>query len=231
MADVYGRKKTFLFGASVLAVFTFASAISKSEQKITIDFRLNFFYPFISTDVITLAMLRAIQGIGAAAMVPAGVSSHFCHIHGFYALKSFIIIQLGILAHAFPPSRARTLAFATFSAGQALGAVFGSNVGGVLTEYTPCDLFRVPVILVPTIYTDFFRSRGTWRSPFYLLAGLAVVVFISGLFSIDADLPSKETDKRVDWIGALLVTTGLVLIIFVLGQGEIAPRQWGTPCT
>lgn len=89
----------------------------------------------------------------------------------------------------------------------------------------------VPVILVLTIYTDLFRSREAWRSPFYLLAGLAVVVLITGLFSIDADLPSKETDKRVDWIGAFLVTTGLVLIIFVLGQGEIAPHQWGTPCT
>lgn len=40
-----------------------------------------------------------------------------------------------------------------------------------------------------------------------------------------------EADKRVDWIGALLVTIGLVLIVFVLGQGGIAPRRWATPCT
>ena len=90
---------------------------------------------------------------------------------------------------------------------------------------------RLAVILFLTIYAGLFWFRNTWRSPFYLLSGLAVVVLISGLFSIDADLPSKETDKRVDWIGAFLVTTGLVLIIFVLGQGEIAPRQWATPCT
>ena len=89
----------------------------------------------------------------------------------------------------------------------------------------------VSVILVLTTYTGLLRSRNTWRSPFYLLSGLAVVVLISGMFSIDADLPSKETDRRVDWIGAFLVTTGLVLIIFVLGQGEIAPRQWATSCT
>jgi MFS family permease len=157
-------------------------------------------------------------------MVPAGVSPHFA-ILMYFICSNFMIIQLGILAHAFPPSRARTLAFATFSAGQALGAVFGSNVAAVLTEFTPCDLFLLPN------YTDLFRSRTTWRSPFYLLSGLAVVVLTSGLFSIDADLPSKETDKRIDWIGAFLVTTGLVLIIFVLGQGEIAPRQWATPCT
>jgi hypothetical protein len=64
-----------------------------------------------------------------------------------------------------------------------------------------------------------------------VLAGLVFIILLSGLYSIDADLPSQETDKRVDWIGAFLVTTGLVLIVFVLGQGEIAPRQWATPCT
>ena len=42
-------------------------------------------------------------------------------------------------------------------------------------------------------------------------------------------LPSEEIDKRVDWIGAFLVTTGLVLIVLVLSQGEIAPHQWATP--
>ena len=37
--------------------------------------------------------------------------------------------------------------------------------------------------------------------------------------------------RRVDWIGAALVTSGLVLITFVLGQGELAPDGWRTPCT
>ena len=40
-----------------------------------------------------------------------------------------------------------------------------------------------------------------------------------------------DADKRVDRIGAFFVTTGLVLIVFVVCQGEVAPRQWATPCT
>lgn len=48
--------------------------------------------------------------------------------------------------------------------------------------------------------------------------------------SFDADKPSTETVKRVDWIGASLITVGLVLIMFVLGQGELAPQGWKTPC-
>lgn len=48
---------------------------------------------------------------------------------------------------------------------------------------------------------------------------------------IDADAPSAERDRRVDWAGAALVTAALVLITFVLAQGALAPRGWRTPCT
>lgn len=73
----------------------------------------------------------------------------------------------------------------------------------------------------------------TWRSVFYLAAGLSGGVLILGLFSIDADVPysnahGEKEDRRVDWIGAWLITTGLVLIVFVLSDGEIV--GWKTPC-
>lgn len=58
-----------------------------------------------------------------------------------------------------------------------------------------------------------------------------MLCFVGGVVSIDKDVPSGEVDKRVDWIGAFLVTAGLVLIVFVLGEGEFAPQQWRTPCT
>lgn len=62
-------------------------------------------------------------------------------------------------------------------------------------------------------------------------AGITAICFIGGVMSIDPDVPSTEVDRRTDWIGAALVTVGLVLIVFVLGQGEVAPQQWATPCT
>ncbi len=46
--------------------------------------------------------------------------------------------QIGILAHAFPPSRTRSIAFATFAAGAPLGGAFGLAIGGVLTQLTKC---------------------------------------------------------------------------------------------
>jgi MFS family permease len=146
--------------------------------------------PFLSVrfaqDGLTLAVLRGFQGIGGSATIPSA---------------------LGILAHAFPPSRARSIAFATFAAGAPVGGAFGMIIGGVLTQLT----------------------SPHWRSIFYMAAATSAVIGVSGLISFDADVPSSEVVKRVDWIGASLVTVGLVLIVFVLAQGEIASDGWKTP--
>ena len=64
-----------------------------------------------------------------------------------------------------------------------------------------------------------------------MMTGLTVLCFVGGLVSIDPDVPSCEADKRIDWLGAFSVTAGLVLIVFVLSQGELAPKKWATPCT
>lgn len=46
------------------------------------------------------------------------------------------------------------------------------------------------------------------------------------------DQVSTAVDKRMDWLGAFLVTAGLaiIIIVFVLSDGEVAPKQWATPC-
>ncbi len=65
---------------------------------------------------------------------------------------------------------------------------------------------------------------------FYFVAGLSALCIVGALAFVEPDHPSTEQDKRVDWLGALLVTSGLVLVVFVLSDGEVAPRQWRTPC-
>lgn len=166
LADLYGRKKAFIIGTFWLGVFSLGCGFAN--------------------DINTLYVLRGLQGVGPAAIVPA---------------------SLGILAHAFPPSRTRSIAFATFSAGAPVGGAVGLQIGGILTQWAP----------------------ATWRAPFFLSSGLSVLVLLGGIFFIDNDLPSTERDKRVDWIGAVLVTVALCLITFVLGEGELAPQRWDTP--
>ncbi|KAK0467833.1 putative efflux transporter [Desarmillaria tabescens] len=168
IADLYGRKKVYCFGALWLAVFTLGVSFANNAM--------------------TLDILRGLQGVGAAATIPASA-------------------RLGILAHAFPPSRARTIAFATFAAGAPIGGAIGTAIGGVMVQLT----------------------KQTWRSLFYLNTGLTVASLALGLFTIDRDLPSTEDDQRIDVVGTFLATAGLVLIVFILTQGELAPQQWKTP--
>ncbi|KAF9219476.1 MFS general substrate transporter [Gyrodon lividus] len=164
LADLYGRKKAFMIGMLWQMVFALGCGFSSSG--------------------LTLDVLRAFQGMGAAAAIPSA---------------------LGILAHSFPPSPARSIAFSTFAAGAPVGGAFGTIIGGVLTQV----------------------SSEHWRATFFLAAGFSALCFIGGLMSFSPDVISSEVDRRVDWIGAFLVTSGLVLIVFVLGQGPIA--GWGTP--
>ena len=66
---------------------------------------------------------------------------------------------------------------------------------------------------------------------YWIVAGLSALCILMAFIYIDPDGPSTEIDKRVDWLGVVLITCGLVLIVFVLSDGELAPQQWSTPCT
>ncbi|KAH9052314.1 efflux transporter [Lactarius vividus] len=163
LADLYGRKRVWLAGYLIFVVFGVGSGFAKSEK--------------------VFDTLRGLQGIGAAAIIPA---------------------SLGIMAKAFPPGPSRSIAFATFSAGAPIGAIIAIVLGGVLTQVT----------------------KATWRTPIFLLSGVALAFTIVGFFVFEADEPSTEEDQRVDWIGAALITVGLVLIVFVLSDSPTARKGW-----
>ncbi|CAE6527067.1 unnamed protein product [Rhizoctonia solani] len=135
---------------------------------------------------IALNVMRALHGMGSAATVPSAI---------------------GILAHEFPPSKARSIAFATFSAGAPLGGAIGFVIGGVMTEYTSV----------------------AWRGVFYVSAGIACVTMLAAALAIHKDKPSIEKDRRVDWLGAALSTTALVLLTFSLAQSSSVKNGWRTP--
>ncbi|TFK99464.1 major facilitator superfamily domain-containing protein [Pterulicium gracile] len=138
-------------------------------------------------NIATLNVLRAMAGIGPAAFMPSCI---------------------GILASSFPPSRARSAAFAIFASGAPIGGAVGTQLGALLAQ----------------------KTSITWRSPFFLFAGFAGLCAILGFLVIDADRPlGPEVDRRVDWIGSFLITAGLVCVTFALGEGTVASQGWRTP--
>ncbi|KAH7332782.1 MFS general substrate transporter [Rhizoctonia solani] len=166
LADLFGRKRVFLIGNFWFLAWAIGCGFAPNA--------------------ISLDVMRALQGMGAAATIPSAV---------------------GILAHEFPPSVARSVAFATFSAGAPLGGAIGFVIGGLMTQYTGVK----------------------WRGVFYVSAGIAALTMIAAALGIHKDKPSEERDRRIDWVGAALSTIALVLLTFSLAQSSSAKDGWRTP--
>lgn len=64
---------------------------------------------------------------------------------------------------------------------------------------------------------------------FFVFAALSVLAGIAVLLSVPRDTRDPEADKRIDWGGAVLITTSLVLLLYVLASGEVASHGWATP--
>ena len=114
----------FVAGALWLAVFAIGCAFANGLLTFFSQCCcLPFSEPGHVTDDITLNVLRALQGIGGAAIVPAAVRLFSIQrTREIKLLRPFSgNAQMGILAAAFPPSQARSTAFATFGAGAPIG--------------------------------------------------------------------------------------------------------------
>ncbi|KAK2593132.1 hypothetical protein QQS21_009181 [Conoideocrella luteorostrata] len=122
---------------------------------------------------------------------------------------------LGILGITFPPGKAKNYAFSTYAAGAPLGSVFGNLLSGLIAEY------------------------ANWIWVFGALAIMSGIITLAGIFLIPPDPPppaslsSPPDDKPskrvpvVDWVGAALITTGLIALNFALTQGNVV--GWTTP--
>ncbi|TLS25705.1 hypothetical protein PpBr36_07283 [Pyricularia pennisetigena] len=115
---------------------------------------------------------------------------------------------LGILGTTFRPGKAKTNAFSAYGAGAPLGSIFG------------------------TIMAGFITANVSWVWVFGVTAILAGLLTVAGIFVIPPDEPKSRPARgspaaAVDWIGAILVTFGLFVLLFALTQGPIT--GWRAP--
>lgn len=115
---------------------------------------------------------------------------------------------IGILGTTFPPGKAKNYAFSTYAAGAPMGSIFGNLLGGLIASY----------------------AHWTWV--FWALAILAVIVTIAGYFLIPPPIIAQGNQEgkvkaTVDWIGAILITAGLMVLLFALTEGNVV--GWSTP--
>ncbi|KAK0629702.1 major facilitator superfamily-domain-containing protein [Bombardia bombarda] len=115
---------------------------------------------------------------------------------------------IGILGTTFPPGKAKNYAFSCYSAGAPLGAVFGNLIAGFIAQY------------------------ASWKWVFGVIALMAAAITVAAIAIIP---PPKHTlhqegatvKASVDWLGAVLVTVGLLALLFGLTEGNVV--GWSTP--
>ncbi len=119
LGDIFGRRRMFLFGVTVFALSSLAIGFAPSDG--------------------FLVAFRAVQGVGAAFMMPA---------------------TLSIITQAFPPEQ-RGTAIGTWAGVSALALAIGPVVGGFLTQDVSwrAIFFINPPIAVGAIAVTLFAAR------------------------------------------------------------------------
>jgi predicted MFS family arabinose efflux permease len=76
-------------------------------------------------------------------------------------------------------------------------------------------------------------SEG-WAYLFFLLGGLAALIIVIAWFAIppdDAKSLVAVSDRRIDWVGGLVVTAAICLFTISLIDSGVNPRGWAAPRT
>src|SRR3954453_4018819 len=171
LGDRLGRRRMMLAGVSVFTLASIASALSTSSE--------------------ARIAARAVQGLGAAAIMP---------------------LSLTLLAAAVPPAM-RAAAIGIWGGVSGLGVALGPGIGGAVVEgvsWQAIFWLNVPVALVavPLLLVAVPESRGAWQrlDPIgTLLLGGAVFLGIWGIVHGNSD---GWTDPLV--LGPLVLSAVLV---------------------
>jgi len=159
IGDLFGRRRAFLMG---VIVFTIASV-----------------WCGLSPDIHQLIIARAIQGLGAAFLVPG---------------------SLALISASFDEAE-RGRAIGTWSGFTAITTALGPVLGGWLIQH------------------------ASWRWAFFLNLPFAVAVIVISLKHVPESRSTAA--KRVDWLGAAIVTAGLGGLVY--GLIESARLGWNNP--
>ena len=147
LGDRLGRRRMMLVGITVFTLASIASALSASSE--------------------ALIAARAVQGLGAAAIMP---------------------LSLTLLASAVPPQM-RAAAIGIWGGVSGLGVALGPVIGGAVVEgvsWQAIFWLNVPVALVavPLLLLSVRESRGAWQRLDLVGAGLLGGAVFLGIWGI-----------------------------------------------
>ncbi|TKA68380.1 hypothetical protein B0A55_10616, partial [Friedmanniomyces simplex] len=162
-----------------------ASVFSLAVSAFLLPFgRLADIYGFAQTQIM-LVVCRALQGLGPAAYLPAGLT---------------------LLGSLYRPGPRKNLVFSIYGAMAPLGFFIGIFFAGIAGQY------------------------AGWRWYFWIGAILTFFTTIIACFTIPSDVQARRgMGVKMDWLGSLTSSSGLIFLIFSITDSSHAPNRWATP--
>ena len=113
------------------------------------------------------------------------------------ALALSVPASISVITKSVESGRPRNLGIAFFSLAMPLGFSFGLVLGGV-----------------------FVNTIG-WRAGYYLGSSMCLLSFLVGMWALPKDPRNRQSTpnrlaKEVDWVGAVIASTSLALLSYVL---------------
>jgi EmrB/QacA subfamily drug resistance transporter len=152
-------------------------------------------------------------------------------------LTSLVLFTMGSILSGLAWSAGSLIAFRVL---QGLGG--GMIMPAVMTIMTQkagpqrmgrvMGILGVPMLIAPIlgpILGGWLVDSASWRWIFFINVPIGVVAFTLAMIKLESDIPAPST--KLDWIGMLLLSPGLALLIYGLAEsstyGFADLRSWG----
>ncbi|MBP1168030.1 MULTISPECIES: MFS transporter [unclassified Chryseobacterium] len=177
LSDQIGRKKMFLLGALIFMLTSLGAGLSQNFE--------------------VLAIFRALQGLGAALVMPSALS---------------------IVTNTFRGEQERNRAIGIFSSFAAIGSGSGLSVGGIISTYLSWHwvfLINVPVLLITLVLSYYYLPADEKNETAQKTDVVSGILMVLGLLSLTYGTHELVHIKEQPFLVAGSLVLSLILLVMV----------------
>ncbi len=158
-------------------------------------------YPLYVAGTTWLAMWSLIAGFSKNALM-----LDFCRAMQGLGPAAFLPSSMMLLGSIYRPGPRKNLVFSIYGACAPFGFFVGIFFAGLIGEYT------------------------IWGAYFWIGTALTIITGITAALTIPSDMEERRgLGIKMDWLGAVLSSSGLILFTYAIVDSSHAPQQWKTP--